>query len=224
MIEGGHNVSECKNARGWSALWQNKLFWVLICLPLAAGAQAPALRADRIFVNGKIWTADDARPSAEALAVSGDKIVAVGSSQEIRALAGPTTVTLDLGGRLMLPGFQDSHAHFPGPSVNAVKLDGIETLQAFQKRLADFAKSHPKLAWITGAGWVYSGFPNQTVDKKYIDTVISDRPVYVLERDGHMGLANTKALQLAGITRDTKDPPNGHIMRDLNGEPTGELK
>ena len=217
-------MSECKNARGSSAPWQTRLFGALLCVPFVALAQAPAPRADRIFVNGKIWTADDARPSAEALAISGDKIVAVGSSQEIRALAGPKTVTVDLGGRLMLPGFQDSHTHFPGPSINSVKLDGIETLEGFQKTLGDFAKSHPKLAWITGAGWVYSGFPNQTVDKKYIDAVISDRPVYVLERDGHMGLANTKALQLAGITRDTKDPPNGHIMRDSNGEPTGELK
>src|SRR5690348_12158617 len=138
-------------------------FLSLMVLPLAAHAQAP--RADRIFVNGKIWTADDARPSAEALAVSGDKIVAVGSSQEIRALAGPKTVTVDLGGRLMLPGFQDSHTHFPGPSTNSVKLDGIETLEGFQKALGDFAKSHPKLPWITGAGWVYTGFPNQTVDK-----------------------------------------------------------
>src|SRR6185437_12293648 len=131
IIWGERNVSECKNARGSSAFWQSKLLWALICLPLAAGAQAPAPRADRIFVNGKIWTADDARPSAEALAVSGDKILAVGSSQEIRALAGPKTVTVDLGGRLMLPGFQDSHTHFPGPSINSVKLDGIETLEGF---------------------------------------------------------------------------------------------
>src|SRR6185295_243516 len=187
-------------------------------------AQAPAERADRIFVNGKILTADDARPNAEALAIAGDKILAVGSSQEIRALAGPKTVTVDLGGRLMVPGFHDSHMHFPGTSINFVKLDGIETLEGFQKKLGDFAKSHPKLTWIAGGGWVYSGFPNQTVDKKYVDAVVSDRPVYLLERDGHMGIANTKALQLAGITRDTKDPPNGHIMRDAKGEPTGELK
>jgi predicted amidohydrolase YtcJ len=217
-------VSENKNALRLSALQHSKWLWALLCVPLAMGAQAQTSHADRIFVNGKVWTADDAHPTAQAVAVSGDKIVAVGSSQEIRALAGPKTVTVDLGGRLMVPGFQDAHMHWPGPSINSVKLDGIETLEGFQKTLGDFAKSHPKLAWITGAGWVYSGFPNQTVDKKYIDAVIADRPVYVLERDGHMGLANTKALQLAGITRDTKDPPNGHIMRDANGEPTGELK
>ena len=217
MNEGRPARSSRENNRGW---W----LCVLIALPWAVCAQAPAQRADRIFVNGKIWTADDARPSAQALAIVGDKILAVGSSREIRALAGPKTVTVDLGGRLMVPGFQDSHLHFPGESINSVQLDGIETLDGFQKTLADFAKSHPKLAWITGGGWGYSAFPDQTVHRKYIDAVISDRPVYVGERDGHMGFANTKALQLAGITRDTKDPPNGHIMRDANGDPTGELK
>jgi predicted amidohydrolase YtcJ len=79
------------------------------------------------------------------------------------------------------------------------------------------------LPWIKGHGWGYSAFPNQTADKKYIDAVIADRPVYVTERDGHMGLANTKALQIAGVTKATADPPNGHIMKDAS-EPTGEFK
>jgi predicted amidohydrolase YtcJ len=200
------------------------LWWMLAALPFAVSAQTAGQRADRIFVNGKVWTGDDARPAAEALAVAGDKILAVGTSQEIRALAGPKTVSVDLGGRLMVPGFQDSHVHFPGEPIDSVKLDGLESLESFQKALSDHAKAHPKATWITGGGWGYSAFPNQVVHKKYIDAVISDRPVYVGERDGHMGLANSKALEIAGITRDTKDPPNGHIMRDANGEPTGELK
>jgi predicted amidohydrolase YtcJ len=158
------------------------------------------------------------------VATRGDRIVAVGSTRDIRALAGPESAVVDLKGRLVTPGFQDSHLHFPGSSVNSVELDGLETLAAFQQRLAEFAKSHPALTWISGGGWGYSAFPDQTVHRKYIDAVISDRPVYVSERDGHMGLANSKALELAGITRDTPDPPNGHIVRDANGEPTGELK
>lgn len=217
-------MSQDRTVRRKGTRMRGRLLLALVGVALSAGAQTPAQLADRIFVNGKIWTADEARPTAQAIAVSGDKILAVGSSQQVRALAGPKTVTVDLGGRLMVPGFIDSHTHFPGTSINHLKLDGIETLEGFQKSIADFAKSHPKLKWIAGAGWVYSGFPNQTVDKKYIDAVVSDRPVYVLERDGHMGLANSKALELAGITRDTKDPPNGHIMRDAKGEPTGELK
>ena len=201
-----------------------RVWWwsVLAMLPLAAIAHSE--RADRIFVNGKLWTGDDARPTAEALAVAGDRIIAVGSSREIQALAGPQTVSVDLRGRRVVPGFQDSHLHFPGPSINSVALDGLESLAAFQKALGDFARTHPELAWISGSGWGYSAFPNQEVHRKYIDAVIPDRPVYVTERDGHMGLANSRALALAGITRDTPDPPNGHIMRDAQGEPTGELK
>ncbi len=100
----------------------------------------------------------------------------------------------------------------------------LRLLQEFQQRISDFAKSHPKLPWITGGGWAYSAFPNQRVDKKYIDAVITDRPVYVTERDGHTGLGNSKALQVAGITRATKGVPNGQIMREPNEDPTGELK
>ena len=189
-----------------------------------AYAQTEKPHADRIFVNGKIWTADDVRPLARALAVNGDKIIAVGSNEEVRAIASPDTAVIDLRGRLVLPGFQDSHLHFPGRSVNEVDLHGVENLKNFQQRLSDFAKAHPSLPWIIGHGWGYSAFPDQTVNKKYIDAVIPDRPVYVLERDGHMGFGNTKALQIAGVSSATPEPPNGQIMKGKNGEPTGEFK
>jgi predicted amidohydrolase YtcJ len=195
-----------------------------LMMATCAGAQSSLQHADRIFVNGKIWTEDDARPQTEALAVSGDRILAVGTNEEVKALASSDSAIVDLQGRLVVPGFQDTHLHFPGPSVEEVDLHGVESLQKFQQRLADFAKAHPALPWITGHGWGYSAFPNQTVDKKYIDAVISDRPVYVTERDGHMGLANSKAIEVAGVSRSTPDPPNGHIMREPNGDPTGEFK
>jgi len=201
-----------------------------LALLLAAAANAAGsggtatAHADRVLLNARIWTGDDARPSAEALAIAGDRILALGSTDEIRALAGPDTAVLDLKGRRVVPGFQDSHVHFPGPSVNAVRLDGLESLEAIQARLREFARSHPTLPWITGGGWGYSAFPNQTVDRKYIDAVIKDRPVYIEERDGHMGLANSRALETAGVTRTTPDPPNGTIMRGASGEPTGEMK
>ena len=161
-------------------------------------AQGTKPHADRIFVNGVIWTGDDAHPSAEAIAIYGDKLLAVGTNQEIRALAASDTAVVDLKGRFVVPGFQDSHLHFPGASVNSVRLEGIETLEAFQKRLGEFAKAHPNLPWIIGGGWGYSAFPNQTVDKKYLDAVISDRPVYVSERDGHMGAGKFESAAACG--------------------------
>ncbi len=197
---------------------------VVVLSNFAAWGQSSRQHVDRIFVNGQIWTGDDRRPKAEALAVGGDKLLLVGSTAEVKTLASSDTAIIDLKGRFVVPGFQDSHLHFPGKSVNDVDLHGAETLQEFQRRLAEFAKAHPDLPWITGHGWGYSAFPNQTVDKKYIDAVVSDRPVYVSERDGHMGLANSKALHIADVTGKTADPPNGHIMKGEGGEPTGEFK
>jgi len=197
-----------------------RLLWIPLLLAQAFAAD----HVDRIFLNGKIWTGDDAQPSAEALAIAGDKVVAVGANADIKKLAVDDTAIVDLHGRLVVPGFQDSHLHFPGPSINEVNLVGADTLEDFQSRIADFAKSHPDLPWVVGGGWGYAIFPNQSPDKKYLDAVVSDRPVYVTERDGHMGIANSKALALAGVDRNTPDPPNGHIMRDAKGEATGELK
>ena len=199
---------------------------LLVCplVVLGLSAQAPQAHADRVFLDGKIWTGDEAHPYAEALAISGDRILAVGPTADVKALAGADTAIVNLHGRLVVPGFQDSHLHFPGHSVNEVDLRGVESVQEFQGRLLAFARAHPALPWITGGGWGYSAFPNQTVNRRYIDSVISDRPVYVRERDGHMGLANSKALAIAGISRTTPDPPNGQVMRDAAGEATGELK
>ena len=196
----------------------------LACAAIRVATQSQLPHADRVFVNGTIWTGDAARPHARAIAVHGDSLLAVGSDEEVRALASTDTAVVDLRGRLVVPGFQDSHLHFPGASVNHVDLNGVETVREFQQRLADFARTHPALAWIVGGGWGYAAFPGQTVDKSYIDEVISDRPVYVSERDGHMGLANSKALEIAGVTGATADPPNGHVMKTARGEPTGELK
>ena len=196
----------------------------LLWIPLLLAQSFAADHVDRIFLNGKIWTGDDAQPAAQALAIADDKLVAVGTNTDIKKLASDDTAIVDLHGRLVVPGFQDSHLHFPGPSIHEVSLVGADTLEDFQKRIADFAKSHPDLPWIVGSGWGYAIFPNQSPDKKYLDAVVSDRPVYVTERDGHMGIANTKALALAGVDRNTPDPPNGHIMRAAKGDPTGELK
>jgi predicted amidohydrolase YtcJ len=177
---------------------------------------------EHVYLNGKVWTADDGKPIAQAFATRGERIVAVGSSEEIRALAGPESAVTDLLGRLVVPGFNDAHWHFA--SLKDVELDDLTTLEAVQKRIADYARSHPEEKWITGRGWGYHVFPERLPHRKYLDVILPDRPVFLWERDGHMGLANSQALALAGITRDTKDPVDGRIERDTNGELTGELK
>lgn len=200
----------------------------LLATPLltvtALADPAPGGHVDRIFVNGRIWTGDDAQPWAEAIAVSGDTLVGVGSSADIRSMAAADSAVVDLGGRFVAPGFQDSHIHFPGPSINSVDLSDVVTLAQFQAKLKSFADAHPDIPWIVGKGWGYSVFPNLIADKKYIDAVVSDRPVYLAARDGHMALANSAAIRVAGVDARTSDPPNGRIMKGKNGEPTGEFK
>jgi predicted amidohydrolase YtcJ len=185
---------------------------------------APGGHVDRVVVHGRVWTGDNAQPWAEAIAVSGDTLVGVGTNAEIKSMVVPDTAVVDLGGRFVSPGFQDSHIHFPGPSIDSVDLSDVTTLAQFQDKLKAFAAAHPDLPWIVGKGWGYSVFPKQLAHKKYIDAVIPNRPVFLAARDGHMALANSAAMRLAGVDAATQDPPNGHIMKGKGGEPTGEFK
>jgi len=189
----------------------------LVVAAHAAGAQAP----DRVYVNAKVWTADDARPSAEAFAVRGDRLMSVGSNAEVRALAGPGTTVVDLGGRRVVPGFNDAHWHFR--SARGADLDGAGHVKEIQKRLQAYAHDLPAGAWLVGRGWVPSDFPSNVAHRTYLDALFPDRPVVLTDRDGHQALANARALALASVTRTTKDPTNGRIERDAEGEPTGLL-
>lgn len=179
---------------------------------------------DQVYINGRIWTADPGHPLSEAMAVSGDKIACIGTSVTVRTGAGPSTKVIDLKGRFVTPGFQDSHLHLPGPSLNSVALDAVTSLQELQAKLRSFAAAHPDLPWITGHGWAYSVFPDAAADRGYIDEAISDRPVYLTMRDGHAGLANSAALEALNVTSLTPDPPNGQIVRDRAGRATGEFR
>ncbi len=191
-------------------------------LGLLATSPAQAQHADRIFVDGKVWTAVDGHLPAQAFAVRGDRILAVGSNAEMRALIGPTTAVVDLHGKLVVPGFNDAHWHFQ--SAESADLADTADVTEIQARLMAFAESHPKATWITGNGWGYAAFPGKVPHRKYLDSVFPDRPVVIWERDGHMCLANSKALGLAGVTKDTKDPEYGRLEREANGDLTGELK
>jgi predicted amidohydrolase YtcJ len=195
---------------------------VSLCVASTVFAQSKSPVADHVYVNAKVWTADEEKPLVQAFATRGERIIGAGTNEEIRALAGPETAVVDLKGKLVVPGFNDAHWHFA--SLKDVELDDAATLAEVQKRMASAAKDHPNEPWITGRGWGYDIFPGKVPDKKYLDAIVPDRPVFIWERDGHMGLANSKALQLAGITRDTKDPVDGRIEHDAKGEPTGEVK
>ncbi len=194
-----------------------------------AGAQEKvrADAADTIIVHAKIYTLNVKQPWAEALAIKADKILAVGSDKDIQPYRGSSTKIVDAGGHLLLPGFEDCHIHFMDGSLGLVEVDlnGASSVAEIQRRVKAYAASHPKEPWITGMGWTYPTFgPAALPDKKILDAVVPERPVYLVAFDGHSSWANSKALAMAGIGKQTPDPANGKIMRDAKGEATGALK
>ncbi len=183
--------------------------------------------ADLILTNGKIWTVNAAQPQAEAVASIGSRIVAVGSSSDIRKWAGPQTRIVDLAGKLVVPGFNDAHVHVytGGAHLANVQLRDAKSEAEFRERIRKFAADLPKGRWIEGGDWDHENWtPARLPTRQLIDEAAGDHPVFVNRLDGHMSLANTIALKLAGITRNTPDPPGGAIVRDASGEPTGVLK
>jgi predicted amidohydrolase YtcJ len=183
-------------------------------------------KADRIFVNGRVWTGDPGRPRAEAVAVRGTTILAVGSNAEVRRLAEKATEVLDLKGRFLCPGFGDAHVGLMSASLalDAVDLTGAATLDEIARRITAYAKANPQAPWVLGRGWSYGAFPGGLPHKKALDALVSDRPAFLLSYDGHTGWANSPALLAAGLTRAAKEPTGGVIVRDSDGEPTGALK
>ena len=183
--------------------------------------------ADLIITNAKIWTGDKAHPTAQAVAVIGDRIVAVGSNSDVEILRGAGTKTIDSAGKLLIPGFNDAHVHFvtAGTRLNQIQLNDATSMGEFTRRIADRAKMTPKGEWIEGGDWDETKWtPAKLPTKDAIDSVTPDTPVFLEHHDGHMALANSVALRLAGVTAQTPDPPGGTIVRDAQGNPTGALK
>jgi predicted amidohydrolase YtcJ len=182
--------------------------------------------ADLVIRNAKIWTVDPAHPEAEAVATLGDRIVAVGSNGDVEAWRGPATRSLDAGGKRLLPGFNDAHVHFTdgGAQLDSVQLNDATSAQEFVRRIAERA-AKAQGEWVRGGDWDETKWtPAQLPTKELIDAVTTDVPVAVNRYDGHMILANSLALKLAGITAQTPDPAGGVIVRDERGNPTGALK
>jgi len=187
--------------------------------------QSPS--ADLVVLHGRVWTVDAAHPQAEALAIHGSRIIAVGSDADIAKWIGPGTKQIDVQGKSVLPGFIDAHVHFTsgGGEISGVHLRDAATPQEFVRRIGEHAKKSPKGEWMLGGTWdheLWGGTPLPSHD--WVDALTPDTPVFVTRYDGHMAMANGVALRLAGITRDTKDPPGGTIVRDKDGNPTGLMK
>lgn len=200
------------------------LFAFLVC-PTALPQAKPA--ADVIVTNAKIWTVDKARPQAEAMAIVGPRIVAVGSAADVDAWHGPQTTIIDAHGKLVLPGFNDAHVHFVdgGDHLQAVQLKDAASPEEFARRIGDRAKTTLKGEWVTGGDWDEQKWsPPNLPTKELVDPLTPDSPVWVNRYDGHESLANSVTLRLANITAKTPDPPGGEIVRDAQGNPTGVLR
>jgi predicted amidohydrolase YtcJ len=181
---------------------------------------------DLIITNGRVYTGQ-AAAFAEAVAVRGNKILRVGTNREIKRMRRPQTVTIDAHGATVLPGFNDSHSHLLSGGLSLAHLDllGATTFEQIQAAIRNHAAAHPDRTWIRGRGWYYEPFPGGLPTRQQLDALVPDRPAYFTAYDGHTGWANSRALTAAGITRATRNLPNGTIVKDpRTGEPTGVLK
>jgi predicted amidohydrolase YtcJ len=181
--------------------------------------------ADLVFVNGDVYAMDAARSWARAVAVRAGEIVAVGTDDEIADLRGDRTEVVDLAGRLLLPGFQDAHVHPVGGGLDMLQCDlnEADSKQAYLDTIAAYARAHPDEEWILGGGWAQDVFPRGCPAKEDLDPVVSDRPVFLPNRDGHGAWVNSRALEIAGISAATPDPVDGRIERNPDGSPQGTL-
>lgn len=195
----------------------------LILLGVLSCTSPPA--ADLIFTHGRIWTGIDSASFDQAIAIQGNRILAVGTDQDIEAYRNADTKMVDLAGKLMIPGFNDAHIHFLGGSMGLldVDLNDVASIADLVGRIKKFAADHPERKWITGRGWQYTMFPGGLPVKEYLDTAVQV-PVFVRAYDGHSAWANSAALREAGVDRNTVYDGFGEVVKDRRGEPTGVFK
>ena len=198
---------------------------VALVLLAPHAAMAEQERVEKVYFNARVWTGDPSQAFAEAIAVSGDRVVAVGSSGSILASAGEATQRIDLDGKFVTPGFIDCHVHFFWASLDliSVNLRSAASPAEFTQRIGERAMQRPG-EWILRGSWDHERWGGALPDRAWIDDVTNDTPVFVQRTDGHMALANSAALAAAGIGDDTPDPEGGIIVRDADGRATGILK
>ncbi len=180
-----------------------------------------------LLLNGKIWTCDPEQPEVEAVAVQGSTIVAVGASSDLERLATATTRVIDLAGRRVVPGFNDAHVHFyiGGDTLTGIDLRGVKSPAEVRETLRRYVQTRPPGEWILHGNWDQENWtPAELPTAALIDDVTPDHPVWIHRSDGHMKLANTLAMRLAGVDRNTPDVPGGEVVRDTAGNPTGIFK
>jgi len=209
------------------------LLVLLTILPSAFGLlQNGSPRADAIFVHGNIYTGVASTGSGsiqreEAIAVRGDRILAVGKTADIEKLKGPQTQVIDLGGRFVMPGFNDAHLHLADAGLKKLNVDltGVKNLDEFRARIQAKVKTAKPDEWILGGGWDETMWRGQALPNRWdLDEISEGHPVFLDRVDWHLAVANTRALQLANITSASHDPEGGTIDRDGNGQPTGILR
>ena len=181
---------------------------------------------EKVYYNGVIWTGDKDNPMASAIWVDGDKIQFVGTDDQVLKRSKDHIEKIDLGGRFVTPGFIDNHVHFMsgGLQLSRVDLRNVKSKKEFQELISKADNELNEGTWMQGGNWDHELWGGQYPDRSWIDEVVSNRPVFLDRLDGHMGLANSKALSLANITGDTEDPVGGIILKNSNGQPTGILK
>lgn len=187
------------------------------------GCRQPKLSADLIITNAVIWTGDENNPEADAMAIAGDSIIAVGTTVEVLAFKGSLTREVDAEGNFITPGFIDTHVHFLSGSygLSSVKLRDAGTPEEFATRIGDYATTLPEGTWIREGDWDHQLWGGELPKAEWIDTLTPNHPVFVTRLDGHISLANSKAMELAGVDASTEDVEGGDIVRDANGNPTG---
>ena len=218
------------------AIWA-LAFAIIVAAPLIsarsrrnmpASAQSKNSPADLALINGDIYTVDSAHPRAQAIAIRGEKIEAVGTTEEIRALVGPKTRVIDLHGRFAMPGFNDAHTHLASAGMKKLNVDieGAKSLADFQNRIRAALKNYKPGEWITGSGWDHTLWPDKRFPTRWdLDAVSKEHPMMFGRVDGHVAVVNSRALEIAGITKSTPEPAGGHIVRDeKTGEPNGMLE
>ncbi|MEY4930258.1 MAG: hypothetical protein RI909_982 [Bacteroidota bacterium] len=201
-----------------------RLFLILLAAFILSCSNRNA--PDLVLINGKVWTGESESAFEEAVAIKDNKIIAVGKTTDINALANSKTQVIDLKGKLVTAGFNDAHIHFLGGSIGLAEVDMTNTKSPADvaERVNQFIQENPNKAWITGRGWQYTSFESSLPDHETLAAITNDKPVFIKAYDGHSAWANKKALSMAGIDRHTKFDGFGELVKDKNGEPTGTLR